>query len=98
MIFNAIKHHDRSDGQVTIAAVEREQVYEFTVADDGPGIDPQYHDKVFVIFQTLEARDKTENTGIGLSIVKKAVESQGGKITLESQPGQGAIFRFTWSK
>jgi PAS domain S-box-containing protein len=98
LIINAIKHHDRPDGQVTISASERERFYEFTVADDGPGIDPKYHDKVFVIFQTLEARDKTENTGIGLSIVKKAVESQGGKIALESQPGQGAIFCFTWSK
>ncbi|MBE9169126.1 PAS domain S-box protein [Pleurocapsales cyanobacterium LEGE 06147] len=98
LIINAIKHHDRPDGNVTISALEKEQFYEFTVADDGPGIDPQYHDKVFVIFQTLEARDKTENTGIGLSIVKKAVESQGGKIKLESQPGKGTIFRFTWSK
>lgn len=98
LIINAIKHHHRPDGKVTISALEQKQFYEFSVADDGPGIDPQYHDKVFVIFQTLEARDKTENTGIGLSIVKKAIESQGGKIKLESQLGKGTIFRFAWPK
>ena len=58
----------------------------------------EYHDKVFVIFQTLEARDKVENTGIGLAIVKKIVESQGGTMRLESQEGQGATFYFTWRK
>ncbi len=98
LISNSIKHHDRSDGLVKLSAKERGYFYEFTVTDDGPGIDPKYHEKVFVIFQTLEARDKTENTGIGLSIVKKAVETQGGIITIESQLGQGTTFRFTWPK
>ena len=68
------------------------------MADNGPGIAPQYHEKVFVIFSTLEARDKVENTGIGLSLVKKIVETQGGTIKLESNEGEGAIFRFTWPK
>ncbi|MCC3406186.1 MAG: PAS domain S-box protein [Microcoleus sp. PH2017_10_PVI_O_A] len=98
LISNAIKHNRSESGQVHISVKELETFYEFAVADDGPGIAPQYHDKVFVIFQTLEARDKVENTGIGLSLVKKIVESQGGTISLESAEGEGAIFRFTWPK
>jgi PAS domain S-box-containing protein len=98
LISNGIKHRDRSDGRVKLSVREQGYFYEFSVTDDGPGMDPKYHQKVFVIFQTLEARDKTENTGIGLSIVKKAVETQGGTITLESQVGEGSTFRFTWPK
>ncbi len=98
LIGNAIKHHPSDQGKVQISVTDQGKFYEFVVEDDGSGIAPQYHDKVFVIFQTLEARDKTENTGIGLSIVKKAVEAQGGTIKVESQLGEGTIFRFTWPK
>ncbi|AFZ36467.1 multi-sensor signal transduction histidine kinase [Stanieria cyanosphaera PCC 7437] len=98
LIDNAIKHHPRQDGKVSISVVEQENFYEFTVSDDGKGIDPKYHDRIFTIFQTLEARDNKESTGIGLSIVKKAVENQGGAITVESQVGEGTSFRFTWKK
>lgn len=98
LISNGIKHHNRSDGKVTISCQDEEDFYEFVVRDDGPGIAPQYHEKIFVIFQTLQARDRVENTGIGLSLVKKIVEDKGGNIFLESQVGQGAIFRFTWPK
>ena len=96
LLSNAIKHHHRPDGKVSISATQQGKFYEFVVTDDGPGIAPQYHEKVFGIFQTLEARDKVENTGVGLAIVKKIVESQGGLIYLESELGQGATFRFTW--
>lgn len=98
LISNSIKHHNRADGHVTITAKEIHKAYEFSVADDGIGIAPEYHEKIFTIFQTLEARDKTENTGVGLSIVKKIVETQGGTITLDSELGQGSTFRFTWPK
>jgi PAS domain S-box-containing protein len=98
LISNAIKHNRSESGHVKISVKELDEFYEFSVADDGPGIAPQYHDKVFVIFQTLEARDKVENTGIGLSLVKKIVEGQGGTISLESAEGEGATFRFTWPK
>ena len=98
LISNAIKHNRGESGHVKISVKELDDFYEFSVEDDGPGIDPQYHDKVFVIFQTLEARDKVENTGIGLSLVKKIVEGQGGTISLESAEGEGATFRFTWPK
>ncbi len=100
LINNGIKHHHRQPedppGQIRISVQEQAEFYQFAVADDGPGIAPEYHNKVFVIFQTLEARDKTESTGIGLSLVRKIVESQGGKIWINSQAGQGTCFYFQW--
>ncbi|MEX0269572.1 ATP-binding protein [Leptolyngbyaceae cyanobacterium UHCC 1019] len=98
LLGNAIKHHDRPDGQITISVQEQGAFYEFSVADDGPGIDANYHTKVFVIFQTLEARDTKESTGIGLAIVKRIVEAEGGSIWITSQEGSGATFHFTWLK
>ncbi len=98
LINNSIKHHHRQDGNINISVEDLGEYYQFAIADDGPGIAPQYHDKIFVIFQTLEARDKAENTGIGLSIVKKTIEAQGGNIELESQLGEGTTFRFSWPK
>lgn len=98
LISNAIKHHNREDGKVNISVEDRGNYYRFAVADNGVGIAPEYHEKVFVIFQTLEARDTKENTGIGLSIVKKIVEAQGGEIGIESQVDEGATFWFTWQK
>jgi len=98
LISNAIKHHHRTDGRIEISGQDRGDFYEFAVGDDGPGIDPQYHEKVFVIFQTLVPRDRVENTGIGLSLVKKIVEDKGGSVRLESHQDRGATFRFTWPK
>jgi PAS domain S-box-containing protein len=98
LISNAIKHNHRPDGQILISAGNKTDVYEFTVADNGPGIAPEFHEKIFVIFQTLEARDKAENTGVGLAIVKKIIEDKGGTISIKSQLGQGATFCFTWPK
>ena len=98
LIDNAIKHHPRSDGTVKISVQDLDDAYEFAVADDGAGIAPRFHEKVFVIFQILQARDTVENTGVGLAIAKRIVESQGGTIRLESQEGQGATFYFTWPK
>ncbi|HEY9666754.1 MAG TPA: ATP-binding protein, partial [Coleofasciculaceae cyanobacterium] len=98
LIGNAIKHNHRADGQVTISSHEQFDDYEFTISDNGPGIAPEFHEKVFIMFQTLEPRDKVENTGVGLAIVKKIIEEQGGTITLESDRDQGATFRFSWPK
>lgn len=98
LIGNAIKHHDRADGHITLSVQDLGEAYEFAVADDGPGISPAYHHKIFAIFQTLEARDTKESTGIGLSIVKKIIELEGGTIRVESQEGKGATFYFTWLK
>jgi PAS domain S-box-containing protein len=100
LIGNACKHHDRPDGQIQITAEPAAQIWTFTVTDDGPGIAAPDQERAFGIFQTLAARDKKENTGIGLSIVKKIVESQGGKISIisptDSERGNGTTFRFTW--
>lgn len=98
LIGNAIFHHHRPAGQIQIGVTEQDQFYEFSVTDDGPGIHPNYHDKIFTIFQTLQARDVKESTGIGLAIVKKIVEIEGGTIRVESQEGAGATFYFTWRK
>ncbi|MCE7985026.1 MAG: PAS domain S-box protein [Caldilinea sp. CFX5] len=98
LIGNAIKHHHRPDGHVHIAAHDEGAWLHFVVSDDGPGIDPQFHGKIFEIFQTLQPRDKVEGSGMGLAIVKKAVEIVGGTITVESHVGAGATFRFTWPK
>ncbi|NJM95858.1 MAG: PAS domain S-box protein [Phormidesmis sp. RL_2_1] len=98
LIGNAIKHHDRADGTVRVSAKDAGDFYEFAIADDGPGIDPAYHEKVFAIFQTLRSRDDLESTGIGLSLVKKIVAAEGGQVSLCSDVGQGAVFRVTWPK
>ena len=98
LVSNAVKHHHRKDGRVRIGVEDAGDMWRFSVSDDGPGISARFHEKVFVIFQTLEARDKVEGTGIGLALVKKIVESQGGSVTLESDEGKGATFRFTWPK
>ncbi|MBW4522755.1 MAG: CHASE3 domain-containing protein [Scytolyngbya sp. HA4215-MV1] len=98
LLSNAIKHHDRPDGRIEITVQDQEKFYEFVVKDNGPGIAPVYHDKIFVIFQTLQARDTKENTGVGLAIVKRIVEAEGGNIWLDSQEDRGASFHFTWLK
>lgn len=98
LISNAVKYHDRPDGQIQIGARDMGQHYEFWVQDDGPGIPPEHHNRIFEIFQTLKPQSNQNSTGIGLSIVKKIVEVEGGIITLDSQVGEGSTFRFTWLK
>jgi signal transduction histidine kinase len=98
LISNAIKHHHRENGKIEISVHDLEQFYEFSVIDDGPGIPSEFHDQIFAIFQTLESTSKTDSTGIGLAIVKKIIETEGGKIQLESQVDRGTTFRFTWLK
>ncbi|SIT92196.1 sensor histidine kinase [Pontibacter indicus] len=98
LVTNAIKYHHREDGRIDITCQEAENFYTFSVTDDGPGIEPQYHERIFVIFQTLQERDAIESTGVGLAIVKKIVEYHGGNIWVVSSPGQGATFSFTWPK
>ena len=98
LISNSIKHHGGEQGHVWVKASDQGDFYEFTVKDDGPGIAPEFHDKIFMMFQTLEAKDYDTDTGIGLALVKKIVQEHGGSIKLKSQPGKGARFRFTWPK
>src|SRR5262249_4378870 len=84
LIGNAIKHHNRKDGLVEISAQDQGAFIEFSVHDDGPGIAPEFHEQVFQMFQTLRPRDEVEGSGMGLALVKKIVENQGGKTILES--------------
>jgi PAS domain S-box-containing protein len=98
LIGNAIKYHDKAQGQINVSCMEKEQHYEFVVEDNGPGIPSEFFEKIFVIFQTLQSRDKFESTGIGLTIVKRIVEDRGGKVWVESTVGEGSRFIFTWPK
>ena len=96
LIGNAVKHHHRQDGRVEITATLQDDVYRFDVIDNGPGIPAEYHQKMFEIFKTFSKVTTVDSTGIGLAIVKKIVELQGGTITLQSELGKGTTFGFTW--
>jgi signal transduction histidine kinase len=97
LINNAIKHHDKPRGEVILSATHVGDFVEFIVHDDGPGILPQFHDKIFQLFQTLKRRDEGESTGMGLAIVKKLIERQNCRITVHSEgDGTGTEFRFRW--
>lgn len=98
LIGNAIKYNDKEKIQVQISVTEQQDGWTFSVKDNGPGIELQYQEKIFVIFQTLNRRDDVESTGVGLAIVKKIIEDQGGKIWVESEPGHGSDFLFTWPR
>ncbi len=98
LLTNAIEHHHRREGQVCITALEHGDHFEFSVADDGPGIPVEYRERVFEMFQTLRARDHDERTGIGLALVRKLVEGVGGRVRIDSGDEGGCDFRFTWPK
>ena len=98
LISNAIKHHEGDEGHVLVSHRESGQFHEFSIADNGPGIPEEFRDRVFTMFQTLRPRDEVEGTGMGLALVRKTVESHGGRIELESDGKTGATFRFTWPR
>jgi light-regulated signal transduction histidine kinase (bacteriophytochrome) len=98
LIGNAIKHADVDDARIEISSKRVGPFYEFAVKDNGQGIAPEYHERIWGIFQTLEPRDRVEGAGIGLALVKKIVESQRGRAWVESASGSGATFRFLWRK
>jgi PAS domain S-box-containing protein len=98
ILSNAHKYNSNPEPKIQITSKELDREFEFSVSDNGPGIPMESQHKVFKIFQTLQARDTYESTGIGLSIVKKIIEEKGCKIELDSTPGEGCTFRFTWPK
>ena len=100
LIGNAVKYAGaaRTDPVIRVTCRESADTCEFAVTDNGPGIAPEFHERIWGVFQTLEARDKVEGTGIGLSVVKKIVETRGGNVSVESAPGNGATFRFSWPR
>jgi light-regulated signal transduction histidine kinase (bacteriophytochrome) len=98
LVGNAIKYKDKPKGYIRLKCIYKEDYWLFSISDNGRGIDPKYHDKIFKIFQTLVRRDEEESTGIGLSVVKRIVEKYNGKIWVESQPKIGTTFFFTLRK
>ena len=98
LIGNAIKYHHKPVGRIEVNFKEMRDWIEFAVSDDGPGIDEKYHQKIFAMFQRLENNSDIGGSGIGLPLIQKIVRRFGGEVTLQSKPGQGSTFRFTWPK
>ncbi len=97
LLTNAVKHHDKKQGEIIVAARREGGFYDFSVTDDGPGIPAEFHDRVFQMFQTLQSRDRVPGSGLGMAIVKKLVEWQGGRAWIEPAPGgRGASVHFLW--
>jgi signal transduction histidine kinase len=98
LVGNAIKYNDNRHPRIMVYHKELADHYEFIVQDNGPGIAAAYHQKVFGIFQTLEEKGGIESTGVGLAIVKKILDARHETIRIDSEPGRGSVFSFTWKK
>ncbi|CAG1017549.1 two-component system, LuxR family, sensor kinase FixL [Burkholderiaceae bacterium] len=95
LLSNAIQYMDKPRGEIRVDCRLADAGWHFRVSDNGPGIERRHWERVFQLFQSLTKRNSSESTGIGLSLVKKIVEMHGGRIWLESEPGQGCTFHFT---
>ena len=95
LIGNAVKFHGPRRPEVNLTARREDGYWVFSVADNGIGIEPQYFDRIFLIFQRLHTRSQYKGTGIGLAVCKKIVERHGGKLWVESRFGEGSTFYFT---
>ena len=99
LISNSIKYaHPERTPAIHIDCKELKNHWQFSISDNGIGISPEYFEKIFVIFERLHTKDKFEGTGIGLAIVKKAVEYLGGEVKVSSEIGKGSTFSFTIKK
>ena len=103
LIGNAVKHHPGPAGRVTVTAEAQDDHYVFAVADNGAGISEEYRERIYQMFQTLQPRDEVEGSGMGLAIVSRVVEWQGGRIWHEpasaggeAGAGTGTVFKFEW--
>jgi len=98
LLSNAIKHHDKEEGNIDVQYISQEKSYQISVSDDGPGISDDYHHKIFEAFQTLRSKDQVEGSGLGLTMVRKILAPYSAEITVESQADKGATFFITWPK
>lgn len=98
LIGNAFKYNDHPNPEVRVDCRDEGEFYRFFVADNGPGIAKPYHEKIFMIFQTLQEDDSFESTGVGLAIVKKILTERNLSVELTSTPGSGSTFVFSWPK
>jgi light-regulated signal transduction histidine kinase (bacteriophytochrome) len=95
LIGNAIKFRSKAPPQIHVAALPDEQQWRFSVQDNGIGLDQQFADRIFLVFQRLHGREEYPGTGIGLAVSRRIVEHHGGRLWVESEPGKGATFHFT---
>ena len=98
LIGNAIMHNDKENIEINIGSIEKESEWWFYIKDNGPGIEEEFQEKVFKIFQTLKTKDEMNSTGIGLAVVKKIIDNSGGRIWIESKAGEGCTFFFALKK
>jgi signal transduction histidine kinase len=93
LLSNAIRYRRESGAEVQVSAARDGECWHFVVADNGPGIAPWQHERIWRLFQTTRPK---EGTGIGLAIVKRLVDSHGGRVYVESEEGRGARFHVLW--
>ncbi len=98
LLSNAIKYMDKPQGWIKVGCVEKDGFWKFSIADNGPGIDEKYFERIFKIFQALPTSPDFEGTGVGLTVAKKIVELYEGSIWVESKVGEGSTFFFTLPK
>jgi two-component system, LuxR family, sensor kinase FixL len=96
LIGNAIKYGDKAETDIRVEIADGGLFWQFSVVDNGPGIEERHFERIFKIFQTLAPKDKTDSTGVGLALVKRIVERAGGRVWVKSRPGEGSTFHFTW--
>ena len=95
LISNAVKFKGENPSRIHVWAEKKGRFWEFQVSDNGIGIDPEYADKIFIIFQRLHTRREYPGTGIGLAVCKRIVQRHGGRIWFDSDPGKKTVFHFT---
>jgi light-regulated signal transduction histidine kinase (bacteriophytochrome) len=98
LIGNALKFKSESPPQIHVGVADAGAFWQFSVQDNGIGIEPQYFERIFQVFQRLHTRREYSGTGIGLAICKKIIERHGGRIWVESEMGRGSTFYFTLPK